>query len=421
MIEIKKQNLLHLVISCLLVVITITPMFSARVPMIVIMILDLVWVGIAIIQNHYRVLMRPSTVLSLILLVLVFLYKVIGVSSAEWGNYAIQLYFYSAIWMMVYIKNEYSSEEKHKLARICYIAFLLNIFSNIYMFYMLGRYTSWSFVGASKQEEYVRLYNLGATSFVSSVTLFSGISFSLFVNSKGQKGRMLYGIGAGLSLFYIIICSGRATALIQLILMFVLFFLYRNQRTSNIVPLLVMVLAAFAFMFRIEIVNAIAHIIPNQRVAVRINAIAQFLSGDDVEGGYFSRIQIIALDFKTWLNDIGSFLFGIGDHRYQAGHLSEIYTIGISGHSDYFDFLAKYGIIGFTLLNMLFMSLFKFFKNTRTVLTKFSRYILIVLVCFFVRSIVGSIFSMDIASTMFIFVPTSIFILRRETSEDGYN
>ena len=146
-----------------------------------------------------------------------------------------------------------------------------------------------------------------------------------------------------------------------------------------------------------------------------------FLSGDDVECGYLSRIQIIALDFKTWLNNISSFLFGIGDHRYQAGHLSEIYNIGISGHSDYFDFLAKYGIIGFTILNMLFVSLYKFFKQEQTVMTKFTRYTLIVLVCFFVRSFVGSIFSMDIASTMFIFAPTAVFILGRGTAADEHN
>ena len=406
-----KHNCMNLFIVCALVLVSVTPMIGSRVPMIIIMALDFLWVIDILIKKNRSLPGKAIIYLPLLIIGIVFAYKIIGISSAEWGNYAVQLFFYTSIWMMHYISDEYSISQKRSLSFFCYYLILANIISNIYMYYTIGRYTSWSYVSASKMEDFVRNYNLGSTSFVSTVTIFSGVAFSLFVCTKDKKKKILFAIGSILSLFYLIVCSGRATTLIQIVVMFVLFFLYRNERTSNVVPLVIVFLAIVFYLFRIQILNVISDLLPNERMAVRIRAIGQFVSGVDVEGDYLSRIEIIALDFSTWLRSFGSFFFGIGDHRYLAGHLSDIYTIGISGHSDYFDFLAKYGIVGFTLLNILFISLLKYFRTITSVDKRFRRYISIVFLVFLMRSVIGSIFSTDIAAAMFIFASNSMFMM----------
>lgn len=406
-----KHNDINLLMVCALVLVSVTPMVGSRVPMIVIMVLDFLWVVDVLIKRRFSISGDALIFLPLLLIGIIFFYKFSGISSAEWGNYAVQLFFYTSIWMMQFIKKEYSTSQKKGLAYFCYYLILANIISNIYMYYTISRYTSWSYVSASKMVEFVRNYNLGSTSFVSAVTVFSGVAFSLFVCAKETSKKTIFAIGTVLSLFYLIVCSGRAITLIQIIVMFVLFFFYRNERTSNVVPLLIVFFAIAFYLLRIPIINGIAALLPNERMAVRIQAISQFLSGENVEGDYLSRIEIIALDFSTWLRSVSSFFFGIGDHRYLAGHLSDIYTIGISGHSDYFDFLAKYGIVGFTLLSILFMRLFKVFRTITFTDKRFKRYISIVFVVFLIRSVIGSVFSMDIAAVMFIFASNSEFLI----------
>lgn len=404
--EVKRKNTINLLIVSLLVVFSVTPMFGVIIPMIVKMVLNLAWVINALYRKHRSISGKALVIVPLFLLLLIFFYKFTGISPAEWGNYANQLFFYTSIWMMVYISDEYRTEEKRNLAFVCFFAILINLISNIIMYYTLSRYTAWSYIGASKIEEYVRRFNLGSTSFVTMICLFSGTSFILFFCSKG-KSKALFGISLVVSLYYLIVCSGRATILILVLLMYMLFFLYRNRRSSNLVPMIIVLLALILFLFRFQIISLITYLLPNERMAVRISAIGDFLSGTSDGGEYLDRIEIIALDFSTWLKSLRNFIFGIGDHRYLAGNLSQIYTIGISGHSDYFDFLAQYGIVGFIPLNILFISLFNYMRREQKATEKWLRLSTIICVIFILRSIVGSIFSMDIAATMFIFVPVA--------------
>lgn len=411
------SNRINLFIVCVMFLLSITPMFNASVPMMVKVSLNLLWILEVLYKKSRAIPVKPLVVIPIILLFIIFSYKILGISSAEWGNYAIQLYFYTSIWMMMYINESYSDDDKQKLAFFCLAVISINIVSNIYMFYNLSNYTSWSYVGASKIDEYVRRYNLGSTSFVSAITLFWGVITSLLVEIKQTKKRILFTVINCMSLFYLIVCSGRATTIILLSFMIILFILYRKSRTPSVVPLIITMLFLVIYLFRVPIIELVANILPNERMAVRINAIAQYLSGTTDGGLYLERIKIIALDFSTWLRSAQSFLFGIGDHRYLAGNLSDIYSIGISGHSDYFDFLAQYGLVGFTLVNFLFLELFNYFRYLQIDSDKMRRYLVIVLAIFFCRSLVGSVFSMDIASIMFVFAPVA-FSLTNERKQE---
>lgn len=414
----KRKNTINLLIVSALVVFSVTPMFGVIIPMIVKMALILVWVISALNRKYRSISAKPIVIFPFLLLLLIFFYKIAGISSAEWGNYANQLFFYTAIWMMMFINDEYSDKEKKTLGYVCFITVLINLISNVVMYYTLDRYTAWSYIGASKIEEYVRRFNLGSTSFVTMICLYSGISFVLFGCSKG-KAKLIYFASCIISLFYLIVCSGRATILILGLLMYLLFFLYRNARASNLVPIVIVLIALILFLFRFQIIGLITQLLPNERMAVRISAIGEFLSGRSDGGDYLDRIEIIALDFSTWLKSFRSFLFGIGDHRYLAGNLSQIYTIGISGHSDYFDFLAQYGIVGFTLLNVLFLNLYNYFRREQETTDRWLRLTTIIFVIFILRSVVGSIFSMDIATLMFIFIPVAYYLTdERERSSE---
>ena len=417
----KKNHTINAALLICLLTMAVTPMLSARIPMIFFMVLVLVWVVDALFIYRYKVPGRSIIILPFIILMMIFFYKVAGVSSAEWGNYAVQLFFYTSIWMCAFTIDSFSIEQRKKIAKICYFIILANVVSNIVMFYNLHRYTAWSFVGASKIEDYVLRFNLGSTSFVSAITFFLGIALTLCVCSKNRKEKLLYGLGSAISLYYLVVCSGRATTMILVIIMLLLFFLYRNRRYNSFIPIILVLILLLLYLFRIQIIDLISDLLPNQRMAVRIRAIGQYLSGYDSDEDYLGRIEIIGIDFSTWLRSIRSFCFGIGDHRYLAGHLNDIYSIGISGHSDYFDFLAQYGIIGFSLLNALLICLFQYIKTIGGKENRLARYSIIILLVFLLRSIVGSIFSMDIAAVMFIFFPSAICLVDERDNDVAFN
>jgi hypothetical protein len=309
--------------------------------------------------------------------------------------------------MMLFIKRHYSEAEMKRLAYYGIIIFEANIVSNIFVYHNIGAYTNWSYVAAAKMPTLVRQLNLGSTPFATSVLLFTGIVLSLFICEKDRNKKYLWLMFSLTGVYYTAVCSGRASNLLLLVLMVFLFVINYNKKISGISSVVLVACFIAIWVFNQTIIDVLISIIPNQRIAVRLEAISRYLQGADDGGLYLDRIRIIQLSIETWLSGVDTFLFGIGDKRYLAGNLSEIYTLGISGHSDYLDTLARYGLLGFTLLNALLLSIINYTKKSLSIYSRWSRFTLIIYVILFARSIVGAIFSMNIAFIVFILLPIS--------------
>ena len=75
---------------------------------------------------------------------------------------------------------------------------------------------------------------------------------------------------------------------------------------------------------------------------------------------FTSRYELWGVSVHSWLNSITSFFLGIGDHPKVNGSTE---LSGIGRHSDVLDTLARYGIIGFFFIYMMFAKLFKYLKE----------------------------------------------------------
>ena len=413
----KSSNKFNIFILCLLIIITLTPKLSAMFPAYIILGLVFVWIINSLFRVNLCVQKESCILISFLLLFIVFLYKIIGISSAEWGNYCITFYFFSGFWIFLHTERYYKPYEKKKLAYIVLIVMFANVLTNIYMAMNIENFTAWSYVGASKITEYVTQYNLGSTNFTTTALLFSGITISLFLFDKGKR-RLLWLLFSLTAMIYLVLYAGRASNLILLIVMIILFCIYRNDKISTIAPILIGIGLLFFIFFGDALLDWMAEFIPSERIAVRIKAISFFLQGSSEGDLYMSRLEIVLMDFSTWTRSISSFIFGIGDHRYLNGNLNEIYSIGISGHSAYFDFLPQYGLIGFSLLNLLFFSFSKKIELINITSYKWKRYAKIIFLIVILRSLIGSIFSSDVTTMLFIGLPCSAYLLFDDSGEN---
>jgi hypothetical protein len=406
-----RVSKINVIFVCVLCTIALTPKLGATFPAYISLFIAGLWCVDALFSLKFKISRDGLTLTSIMLLLFVVLYKILGISSAELGNYCTFISIIIIIWMMVYIKTNYSDDQKTFIFNFCNIIMEINVLINIFMFYNLSRFTRWSYVSASKMTEYVKLYNLGSTSFTTAALLFTCINIVMFIVSSKKTKHVICLISGA---FYLIVCAGRATNLLLLLAFISLVLVYSKEKTSRMAPLIILFVAIILLAFSDQVLTALANIMPSERIAVRLNAISSFIQDEETNTSYMNRIEIIVLDFQTWLKSPMSFFFGIGDHRYLAGNLSDIYQIGISGHSDYFDFLAKYGILGFTLLNTLFVRLFLFVRQTSEYSRKWASLACCVVLVFVLRSLVGGIFSLNIAYMTFIMLPCSAVVLNEK-------
>lgn len=104
-----------------------------------------------------------------------------------------------------------------------------------------------------------------------------------------------------------------------------------------------------------SLLDYVANSISTDRIAIRINALNYYLQYGDAVGAGSSmatRSELMHRSLNTFSDSYVNVLFGVGDHR----------GIGspVGNHSEILDVLARYGIIGFTIVFIMFKRLFMY-------------------------------------------------------------
>lgn len=281
---------------------------------------------------------------------LIYGYRFFYISDAPWGNYMNELFFFSLIILALNIEGW----KKNKYAIIIWwlivIILAANIADNIRLSILYPQ------INTSRiylDEAFLNSINAGGSRFYTFSFLASIVSFFLFQNCEKKWTKyIMLGVTILGGIYIIGFCYKASVIVFFVLSLFLLNYAKIAVKTHIFIFTLItsVVLAFFIIsVYQDEIINFIIAYSPNERITVRLITMIDSNNIEANEGTITGRTNLYMLSVQTWLSDMQSFLFGIGDHRATFNARAT----GISQHSELLDSLARYGLLGaFILINI---------------------------------------------------------------------
>lgn len=418
--ERRKKNQLNIIelLILILAVISITPILSARIPTIISAVIFGLLMVLIMWHEKGRIAFAHSQSTMIIsaslFVILILFYKIIGYSSAQIGNSFQQILFFSGIFEAAYISKNCTVENKKKLFWAIWIVSVFNILDNI----RLGIIYPNASVYAANLDlfPYLRNTNVGSTVFNTYVLIFYDINMLLFLTIKERKKKCLFGIASLASFVFLTFYGLRASIVVLMALSTVALIITRdsqkNSRKGLISAIVLLLIGLFIIVFYDKLLAVITSLLPDSRLSTRLAELAKFSLQDLGEDSFSGRFALVKESIQTFTSSIRSFLFGIGDHR-SAGGYSGFISSGIGGHSELIDALARFGLLGFSLIILPFSSYRKHLEYTFTGKRCYQQILIIyyvVITCMLVKSY----FFPSVGVVTFILLPMTYSIINEE-------
>ena len=283
----------------------------------------------------------------------VLIYRVVGYSHAGWGNALMQISFFSSIAIAIYCVSVLSN--RHCI--LVYYAIILILLFSLLQDVLINQ--SYSYFNSEDVEEMEELgSNVDWTPY-STMTLFLySVSLLVLLNSSEWIVKLFHAFILLASLYYIIFCSARGSVTV---LMFLTTFLLLYSKFSNIdvffkilfIAVLTILLVALLFDIN-SILYFLIRISPNDRLTDRLYDLMNVYNEGLSEDSFSGRFELELISIRTWLQSPRTLLLGIGDQRLSGSGLELYYMTGIGGHSEIIDSLARFGLIGFSMMAVLY-------------------------------------------------------------------
>lgn len=267
----------------------------------------------------------------------------------------------------------------------------------------------------SLMADYDDITEAGRTMYGTSIMLITCIVFSSFFKAERFWHKIVFICFCAFSIFTITVVLQKATNIVLALLSMVLIYIFSriNNRRKSVFIIVFASIVLLSIYFSGILFEALDWLSENVegRMESRIRSLAILLAtGDSMEAGG-SVAERSELMWRSWNTFIKHFFFGAGDHR------GENPLIG--NHSELVDNLARYGIIGATILWGLLKNQFLFLKRGITKFGNQQLYMQISIVygLYIFRNFYGSAFSATISVVMFVFFPITIsYILDNKKS-----
>ena len=345
----------------------------------------------------------------LLFIIQILLYRIIGVSSASWGRYPGHLISFVPLFLMLQVYQGVSNKLKKRLFWIIVALMLFNIGDSIRLSIL---YPFLNIDSVRFYKDFVATINLGGSNFFNCTLVFSCGCFVVFLNTKRILLRFVMLSCVLLSGFYLIFFTSKASIVVYFILS-ILLITYAKFAKKQINFFIVLFLSLFIIFYIVEvyeedIIRMIIELSPSSRLSSRLIALIDSDSEHASTSSIFARENYWMLSIRTWLSNTSNFLFGIGDH----------YTIdnpektGIGQHSDFFDTLARYGLIGSAFL---FVALKNSFKYILSLFDKKLRLqIISILFIYLMCGFTKKVFIVEMSTMMFLYLPLLSYIIEKE-------
>lgn len=317
---------------------------------------------------------------------LIILYRLFDISDASWGNYMTQVFSLVPILIMPIIASKIHNKLTLFVIVILFLIMVFNIANNIRLSII---YPELTLSNMAREEEDLASYNMGSSYFQTFAMLFFDVCLFLFLNIKIRIGKILSLICGIVAAVFVIGFCLKASVVIYLLLSAMLIVIANRAKnvwgTVSLLSLAFVIIALIIDTNKNEVVNFILDNSPDERVAIRFVTLIDpdsFVANDKTMTG---RSDLWLLSINTWLKDPANFLLGIGDHRSSFN----VEATGIGQHSDVFDTLARYGILGGLLLFIIYIDSFRYILKLydKRLRSQLFMIMLILVLCAFTKSI----------------------------------
>lgn len=422
----KKLNLmilrLNIISYILFSIYAITPYFTYNQSNILLGVILGLWGGSFILIVLYRLYHYMSTNVNIPLIILFFLWlpyvfilRIVGFSTAEWGNFFVYALFWFSYMVFYFYDELININMKKNIIISIIVMYIFNLANNIYILI--------KHPGANKLVNFYNEYrelNIGGTNFAFEAALCSLICLFLLLNRWEYKKNILK-IFFTLNLIYLFVFSAKTTTIILFTCASVFMILNNklnslsNRAKGKIYAMFISILG-FILLITPNIFRFLGNIISSVDIKMRFLSMASFLEnfymGNIVVDDYMLRVDLALLSIDSF---ISSPIFGIGKHiaNQQMYGLNAVYTIGIGSHSELIDHLAVYGLIGVFVYIVLFKKYFNSLSKKSISNSNLSSY-KVILYFVLVYSICNNSFSMACGVILFVFLPFAIDVVNKE-------
>lgn len=337
---------------------------------------------------------------SAIYVAIMVVYKVIGKSSCEW--FWLASYF---CWIGISIIS-FSSLKTLDRRRLHFLLFAVSIVEIVNEIVLLIASTALINTNAGVE--------VAITQYGTMLIFYAAISLVWVLKEKSIWVLLINSIGIFLSFYINAFILQRATNVIIFVMAVILIFVFQGKKDVGRRGFIFTCVAFFVVLFSLgtgvfeALMTAVIDAVDSPRIADRFEAILVFLRTGNIEeaGGFSGRYDLIAQSFSTWLSSPVSFLFGVGDHRFDN-------TL-VGNHSDIIDSLARYGLFGSALLFGILVSHFAIMRRELFATNNNSlRYqILGVFFLFVLRNVIGNSFITYVSVPVYFYAMCLVYYQR---------
>lgn len=280
--------------------------------------------------------------ISILYIVLVLVYWAFGYSSISILELLRTINWIMTGVIAVYTLKTFSERELHNV----YLVITISIFFLIWAFIKSGE----DLAAMEDQNEAALVANAW---YGSLFMLFTGLSLIVLMHVKSWHIKIIAVVGLLLSVYLNVYILQRGTNIIFTIAETGLILLMTLKSKAWVYSFSIIIIVSTIYIYvsgsLIGVFDWLADVIPSDRLAIRFREISAALKYEDFEassGSLSARNRLIGTSWNTFTSNIGYFVFGAGEHTNNN-------TI-IGHHSFFFDTLARYGIIGGTLMFVYF-------------------------------------------------------------------
>jgi hypothetical protein len=340
---------------------------------------------------------------------LILLYWWVGYSDASIGNYFYQITFFIPIAATMYCAREMP----HKLNVSIFIALLLMM-----SVHLIRDIAIWRMYG---DLSFVELQELGSsvisTSFSTTSLIVLSVSLFVLLNSKSPIIRILSAGIVIISFYFIVFCGQRGSVVILMLfsVAFIIYERFYHKSGRNNASRLIALVGGFLIIaiFGDELLTFLIRLSPSERLTERFLDLQNTYDNGVSDDSFSGRLSLEIMSIQTWLSDVVSFFFGIGDHRNEMNTgLSGFVSTGIGGHSELIDSLARYGIVGLGIIVYLYKYIWKFtlslFEDTKQ-----KNQVRAILILSVLISLTKGLFFPEIGISLFLLLPLSSVLLNK--------
>ena len=359
------------------VIIAIVPELNRNFPKIIWLAIILLWYVDIFLHHGSSYLNRCPDIVALLFgwIFYIGILRIVGYSSADFGNYFLVFAAFDLILKGIYAHNFYSEHTRKQILRLIQIIILICVVQNIY-------------IGISEPDAFYYMYffperyvgrNVAITQFYEMLSFYIGINCYLFLSEDRGFFKFLEAVSVVLSLFFMVTFEPRTTALVitALLVLLILVNQGNNQQNRLLVGFFAIIVIMLIIVFFKE---SIINLLP-ERMAVRVRAVFDLSGsmriGDSV---YTRRFELQLNSLKTFVSSPKSFFIGSG------WHLGDQYSNVVGQHALFTDYLAAYGCIGLVFILTFCKTIKKIIVKNLTIEKYYKALWPVFLICMFITN-----------------------------------